>query len=115
MHPDSQLRGTKGIINVNQTTRLTIAASPSQDFKPGHYPSATIIDGAVLSPFRRFVMNKDQVTALAEAAGLEKVLDEFPEDVAAAVAQAVNTAGAIRYPVDPAVEPWPPMRAGIGS
>jgi hypothetical protein len=60
-------------------------------------------------------MDKDLIAVLAKAARLEKVLDEFPEDVAAAVAQAVNTAGAIRYPVDPAVEPWPPMRVGIGS
>ncbi len=57
-------------------------------------------------------MDKDLIAALAQAAGLEKALTEFPEDVAAAVAQALNTARAIRYPVDPAVEPWPPMRTG---
>ena len=51
---------------------------------------------------------------LAEAAGLGKAFAEFPEDVAAALAQARNTAGAIRQPEDPAAEPWPPMRAGGG-
>jgi hypothetical protein len=54
------------------------------------------------------------VVALAKAAGLEKALAEFPEDVAAAAAQAMNNAGAVRYPADPAAEPWPPMRAGEG-
>jgi hypothetical protein len=54
------------------------------------------------------------VVALAKAAGLEKALAEFPDDVAAAAAQAMNNAGAVRYPTDPAAEPWPPMRAGEG-
>ena len=47
-------------------------------------------------------------------AGLEKALAEFPDDVAAAAAQALDTAGAVQFPTDPAVEPWPPMQAGIG-
>ncbi len=59
-------------------------------------------------------MDKDLIAALAKAAGLDKALAEFPEDVAAALAQARNTAGAIQYPQDPAAEPWPPMRAGVG-
>jgi hypothetical protein len=54
------------------------------------------------------------VIALAKAAGLEKALAEFPDDVAAAAAQAMNNAGAVQYPTDPAAEPWPPMRAGEG-
>ena len=54
------------------------------------------------------------IVALAKAAGLEKALAEFPDDVAAAAAQAMNNAGAVRYPTDPAAEPWPPMRAGDG-
>ncbi|HBK06130.1 MAG TPA: hypothetical protein DDZ81_09720 [Acetobacteraceae bacterium] len=54
------------------------------------------------------------VIALAKAAGLDKALAEFPDDVAAAAAQALNNAGAVRVPTDPVVEPWPPMRAGIG-
>jgi thiamine pyrophosphate-dependent acetolactate synthase large subunit-like protein len=54
------------------------------------------------------------VAALARAAGLAKALVEFPDDVAAAAAQALNNAGTIHVPVDPAAEPWPPMRAGAG-
>ena len=54
------------------------------------------------------------VAILARAAGLEKALAEFPEDVAAAAEQALGSAGIIQYPTDPAAEPWPPMKAGIG-
>ena len=59
-------------------------------------------------------MDKSMVEALTKAAGLEKALADHPDDVHAAAAQALNTANAIRYPADPAVEPWPPMRAGTG-
>jgi hypothetical protein len=54
------------------------------------------------------------VKALAQAAGLDKALAEFPEDVAAAAAQAMDNAGAVKVPTDPVAEPWPPMRAGTG-
>ena len=54
------------------------------------------------------------VIALAQAAGLEKALALFPDDVRAAAEQALNNAGAVKVPTDPAAEPWPPMRAGIG-
>jgi hypothetical protein len=56
-------------------------------------------------------MDSDLMIALAKAAGLEKALADHFDDVAAAAAQAAETAGAIRVPTDPAVEPWPPMRA----
>ena len=59
-------------------------------------------------------MDKTLIAALVKVAGLDKALAEFPDDVAAAVAQALGTADAIRYPADPAAEPWPPMRAGAG-
>lgn len=59
-------------------------------------------------------MDEQLVAALARAAGLDKALAEFPEDVAAAAAQALNNSGAILVPEDPAAEPWPPMRPGIG-
>jgi hypothetical protein len=59
-------------------------------------------------------MDEQLVAALARAAGLQKALAEFPQDVAAAAAQALNNAGAIAVPDDPADEPWPPMRAGVG-
>lgn len=54
------------------------------------------------------------VAALARAAGLDKALAEFPDDVEAAAAQALHNAHVIRIPTDPAAEPWPPMRPGIG-
>ena len=54
------------------------------------------------------------IALLARAAGLEKALAEFPEDVAAAAEQGLGNAGIIEYPTDPAAEPWPPMRAGVG-
>ena len=59
-------------------------------------------------------MDKDLIAKLAHAAGLDKALAEFPDDVALAAAQALGNQGAIDYPTDPAAEPWPPMRAGTG-
>lgn len=59
-------------------------------------------------------MDQHLIAALARAAGLDKALAEFPEDVAAAAAQALNNAGGFQIPTDPAAEPWPPMRAGVG-
>ncbi len=54
------------------------------------------------------------VAALAKAAGLDKALALFPDDVAAAAEQAMSTKGVVQVPADPAIEPWPPMRPGIG-
>jgi hypothetical protein len=59
-------------------------------------------------------MDKDLIAKLAHAAGLDKALAEFPEDVAVAAQQALGNQGAIAFPTDPAAEPWPPMRAGAG-
>ncbi len=59
-------------------------------------------------------MDQTLVASLAKAAGLEKALAEFPDDVAAAMEQALSSVAAIEYPSDPAAEPWPPMRAGEG-
>ena len=59
-------------------------------------------------------MDKDLIAKLARAAGLDKALAEFPDDVAAAAGQALGNKDGIAYPTDPAVEPWPPMRAGTG-
>ena len=61
------------------------------------------------------IMNKDLLAKLAQAAGLDKALAEFPEDVAAAAEQALGNQHAIAYPTDPAAEPWPPMRVGVGQ
>ncbi|MFL5287511.1 MAG: hypothetical protein ACJ8AW_42690 [Rhodopila sp.] len=54
------------------------------------------------------------IVALAKAAGLDKALAEFPDDLKAAAEQALNNAHGVQVPTDPAAEPWPPMRAGIG-
>jgi hypothetical protein len=59
-------------------------------------------------------MDEELVAALARAAGLDKALARFPADVALAAEQALGNQGGIRYPTDPAAEPWPPMRAGSG-
>ena len=56
-------------------------------------------------------MDKELIAALARAAGLDKALADFPDDVAAAAGQAFANAGKIQAPIDPAAEPWPPMRA----
>jgi len=54
------------------------------------------------------------IVALARGAGLHKALADFPDDVEAAAEQALNNAHGVKVPVDPAAEPWPPMRAGSG-
>ena len=59
-------------------------------------------------------MDKGTVEMLAHRAGLDKALAEFPDDVAAAAAQAAGAAQKIKAPTDPRAEPWPPMRAGDG-
>ena len=51
------------------------------------------------------------IAALAKAAGLDKALAAFPDDIEAAAAQALGHADAIKFPTDPADEPWPPMQA----
>ena len=54
------------------------------------------------------------IELLARRAGLAKALAEFPDDVAAAAKQAADVMNKIKQPTDPAVEPWPPMKAGRG-
>ncbi len=57
-------------------------------------------------------MDKELTELLARRAGLDKALAQFPDDVAAAAAQADGIAGRVNAPTDPAAEPWPPMRVG---
>lgn len=59
-------------------------------------------------------MDKALMEALARRAGLQKALAEFPDDVAAAAAQAGNISERIKTPADPRAEPWPPMKPGDG-
>jgi hypothetical protein len=58
-------------------------------------------------------MDKETVERLARRAGLDKALAQFPDDVAAAAAQADGVAARIQAPTDPTAEPWPPMRVGF--
>jgi hypothetical protein len=57
-------------------------------------------------------MDKETMERLARCAGLDKALAQFPDDVAAAAAQAEGVAKRVNGPTDPAAEPWPPMRVG---
>ena len=59
-------------------------------------------------------MDKATIELLARRAGLDKALAEFPDDVAAAAAQARDVVERMKAPTDPRAEPWPPMRAGNG-
>ena len=49
-------------------------------------------------------------SALAREAGLEKALDRFPADVAAAAHAAALARSAMPGLDDVVAEPWPPMR-----
>ncbi len=60
-------------------------------------------------------MDKQVVEMLARLAGLGKALEQFPGDVALAAAAAEGNLEHIKPVTDPAVEPWPPMRAGGGQ
>ena len=55
-------------------------------------------------------MNADLIAARARAAGLDRALADFPDDVIAAA----EIAGAAEPapPDSPATEPWPPMQPG---
>ena len=47
---------------------------------------------------------------LARAAGLDKAVKQFPEDVVTAAHAAANARNAMPALDDVAAEPWPPMR-----
>jgi hypothetical protein len=55
-----------------------------------------------------------EVLAIARAAGLDKAIEQFRDDVIGAAASAAHARSAYSAPTDPAVEPWPPMRTGGG-
>jgi hypothetical protein len=55
-------------------------------------------------------LDQELIITLARAAGLDKALADFPEDVQAAARQGLGNAAAFTVPTDPAAEPWPPMR-----
>ncbi len=59
-------------------------------------------------------MDHATMELLARRAGLDKALAEFPDDVAAAAAQASGSLARMKAPTEPRAEPWPPMRTGGG-
>jgi hypothetical protein len=62
-------------------------------------------------PARKNTAPQPDVNALALAAGLNKAVEKFPQDVelaAQAAASARNAAGELNLV---AAEPWPPMRS----
>ncbi len=52
--------------------------------------------------------------ALARLSGLDKMLAEYPDDLAAAFASATGHRDVMMAPDAADAEPWPPMRAGEG-
>lgn len=60
------------------------------------------------------IMDKAIIELLARRAGLDKALEEFPEDVDAAAKLASDSVSRMKAPTDPRAEPWPPMHAGSG-
>lgn len=59
-------------------------------------------------------MDDHLVALLARASGLEKALSDYPDDVAAAARNAASHVGVIKFPADPADEPWPSMDVSVG-
>ena len=55
-----------------------------------------------------------EILEFAAAAGLEKVVKGFRNDVISAAAAAAHARNAFSEPDDPTTEPWPPMRTGSG-
>jgi hypothetical protein len=58
--------------------------------------------------------DKADVIARAKAAGLQKALERFPNEVSAAANAAAQARNAFVAPGNAAVEPWPPMRTRVG-
>lgn len=56
-------------------------------------------------------MDKSMVEAIARRAGLQRALDEFPDDVTAAAVSAAKATERISRSssAPPELEPWPPM------
>ena len=52
----------------------------------------------------------NELLAIARAAGLDKAIAEFRNDVLGAAKSAADARNAFTPTSDPAVEPWPPMK-----
>ena len=55
-------------------------------------------------------MDKTEILTAARAAGLDKAIRDFRDDVIAAALAAAHARSGFEAPADPAAEPWPPMR-----
>jgi hypothetical protein len=60
-------------------------------------------------------MEDAEVRKLARAAGLDKALRDFPDDVLAAAGAAEKARNDFAPPADSTSEPWPPMRSMSNS
>jgi hypothetical protein len=58
--------------------------------------------------------DKNEALARAKAAGLQKAVERFPDEVMTAAQAAAQARSAFSAPDDPRVEPWPPMRVRSG-
>jgi hypothetical protein len=56
-----------------------------------------------------------EVLAIALAAGLDKAVAQYRNDVLAAAKSAADARSAFTPTSDPTVEPWPPMKTGDGA
>ena len=56
-------------------------------------------------------MDETEAERVALAAGLQAALSEFRADLLTAAKAAEDLRRAVRTPLDPLDEPWPPMRA----
>jgi len=60
-------------------------------------------------------LDQEDILRVAEAAGLEKAVAQYRDDVLAGAKSAADARSAFSAVDDAALEPWPPMRAGAGS
>jgi hypothetical protein len=57
-------------------------------------------------------VDEGTIEAIARRAGLERALEQFPDDVTAAANSAAEVTKRVRSsgtPLEPSLEPWPPM------
>jgi hypothetical protein len=57
----------------------------------------------------------EDMRRLAKRAGLDVVIEQFPNDVAGAAASAAKAVADLPVATNPADEPWPPMRVMTGA
>ena len=58
---------------------------------------------------------ENEVLAIARAAGLDKAIAQYRNEVLNAAKSAADARGAFTPTADHTVEPWPPMKVGDGA